>query len=677
MRDMNALLEAEVAKLLAGADAIAAVDKSNRDGLRALLLSVVMPPKQGLEKLVTDFLKTEAVAGQFLLDMDSLAFPAITFRTFLQMPVSNAAFAAKLGTKKLPPLCVKALLDAARAEGFGDLSADDALDLFSCGNPAGDRLRAFVKSSPDAVRASALGEAARAALRDLKDGIRATLQAKRQVEAGVEAFLAGECAGKALADGFTRAELKNVARTVIFLRAANPGMTEAEAYNEVSTPYTKANRLLQYGGNFLKSAANFARGLRLMDDFQAWYGDLRGFYLQNRHGLAIDFTNADTPTKLNINSRLVGNEKAVEGLEAFVFRDLASDPEADLSKTGEALFGVENNATMRLFVNGHHEQSIGSLVSIPPEKRRVLYAAFDALVKPVKTAEEAAARNDALSRDKQIKDNMVFIARAVKYCDTLAERMETGPLTAKDVFEVCYPDIEHPARYDFRTINDFVDGFVQTITAECGADAVEPVFNIINTTGCWLGDAIRSYKRSKPIPVLPDLACHSYELAKHRAGAATQMGADLTRGNNYGAVDNHGHFMDGQVLLDEAALHNTLAFPDNETVVVELKPEGAAAAARAAEKAKALCGKGHTLQANTVTWCLTQSAKSLLRHALENHGVYASEHVVLDYALSKDNETGAVTIRYSSPNALPVKFSWTTTVAVDGSSTTTPLVVET
>ena len=32
-------------------------------------------------------------------------------------------------------------------------------------------------------------------------------------------------------------------------------MTEAEAYTEVSTPYTKANRLLQYGGNFLKSAA--------------------------------------------------------------------------------------------------------------------------------------------------------------------------------------------------------------------------------------------------------------------------------------------------------------------------------------------------------------------------------------------------------------------------------------
>ena len=47
-----------------------------------------------------------------------------------------------------------------------------------------------------------------------------------------------------------------------------------------------------------------------------------------------------------------------------------------------------------------------------------------------------------------------------------------------------------------------------------------------------------------------------------------------------------------------------------------------------------------------------------------------------DIALAKDAETGAVTIRYSSPKALPVKFSWTTTIAVDGSSTSTPMVIE-
>ena len=47
----------------------------------------------------------------------------------------------------------------------------------------------------------------------------------------------------ALTDGFTRAELKNLAKAVNFLRAANPGMTEADAYREVSTPFTKARPL--------------------------------------------------------------------------------------------------------------------------------------------------------------------------------------------------------------------------------------------------------------------------------------------------------------------------------------------------------------------------------------------------------------------------------------------------
>ncbi|MBP5300711.1 MAG: hypothetical protein J6Y80_04835, partial [Victivallales bacterium] len=105
-------------------------------------------------------------------------------------------------------------------------------------------------------------------------------------------------------------------------------------------------------------------------------------------------------------------------------------------------------------------------------------------------------------------------------------------------------------------------------------------------------------------------------------------------------------------------------------------PEHRAGVERAVEKVKALCGKGHTIQANAVGYCLTQSANGPLNRALGNYGIFASEHVVLDYALSKDNETGAVTITYSSPKTLPVKFSWTTTVAVDGSCTSTPLVVE-
>ena len=45
----------------------------------------------------------------------------------------------------------------------------------------------------------------------------------------------------------------------------------------------------------------------------------------------------------------------------------------------------------------------------------------------------------------------------------------------------------------------------------------------------------------------------------------------------------------------------------------------------------------------------------------------------LTYTITKNDETGAVTIRYSEPKGFPFKFSWETTVALDGTSTTTPV----
>ena len=50
------------------------------------------------------------------------------------------------------------------------------------------------------------------------------------------------------------------------------------------------------------------------------------------------------------------------------------------------------------------------------------------------------------------------------------------------------------------------------------------------------------------------------------------------------------------------------------------------------------------------------------------------EHV--DFSLSRNADTGAVTVTYTSPKELPVKFSWTATVQIDGTVTTTPFTIE-
>ena len=72
----------------------------------------------------------------------------------------------------------------------------------------------------------------------------------------------------------------------------------------------------------------------------------------------------------------------------------------------------------------------------------------------------------------------------------------------------------------------------------------------------------------------------------------------------------------------------------------------------------------------------TQAATAPLLSAAPGLGLSVDEHVALTFTLAKDAQTGAVTITYSEPVGCPVKFHWTTTIAIDGSTVTTPLVVE-
>ena len=56
--------------------------------------------------------------------------------------------------------------------------------------------------------------------------------------------------------------------------------------------------------------------------------------------------------------------------------------------------------------------------------------------------------------------------------------------------------------------------------------------------------------------------------------------------------------------------------------------------------------------------------------------IASTEHAPLTYTLSKNAETGAITIHYSEPEGLPVHFHWETTIATDGSTTSTAMEVE-
>ena len=74
---------------------------------------------------------------------------------------------------------------------------------------------------------------------------------------------------------------------------------------------------------------------------------------------------------------------------------------------------------------------------------------------------------------------------------------------------------------------------------------------------------------------------------------------------------------------------------------------------------------------------LSQSGLAALvqKPLLAKYGIDTNEHSPVDFTLSRNAETGAVTITYTSPEELPVKFSWTATVAIDGTVTSTPFTI--
>ena len=56
--------------------------------------------------------------------------------------------------------------------------------------------------------------------------------------------------------------------------------------------------------------------------------------------------------------------------------------------------------------------------------------------------------------------------------------------------------------------------------------------------------------------------------------------------------------------------------------------------------------------------------------------IAANEHSSVNFEISKNEETGMITVKYTNPEALPIRFSWTATIDVNGIMTTTPMVIE-
>ena len=136
----------------------------------------------------------------------------------------------------------------------------------------------------------------------------------------------------------------------------------------------------------------------------------------------------------------------------------------------------------------------------------------------------------------------------------------------------------------------------------------------------------------------------------------------------------------GQPAILEANNVYTVVFPDGTVLKsksdAENAPDVAVANNAIVDKVAQFCGNVHPEQLGSLFFALSQSGAGNLNRGLITHGIVTDEHAPLTYTLSKNTETGAITIRYSEPEGLPVHFHWETTIATDGSTTSTAMEVE-
>ena len=466
------------------------------------------------------------------------------------------------------------------------------------------------------------------------------------------AFLNGEGKKSALAAGYRQSELPGLAKTFALFKLAT-NATDEDAIKAALDPASKASRLANYGGRFTQSVQSFRTGLELMERFANWYDKLRTDIGKNKF---------DTPTKVNVSDSQL-SKSLLPGYETFVFQELAIRLDVNLYEPNdEKLFGIKNCDAMNFFARGNGSACTGTLLKLPPEKRQVVYAAFRAIEPPLKKNPNRVATN--------VGNNTGYLARILKHYDEVKALVSAGKVDLARLNKIINPDM--PSNATSQQVNDAI---IDRISNESGLTPSMKMAatNLMTRAGCTVDEAIDAVKTGKTLVELDELAATQLTL-NHidgtTKGGREKMLGDLKRPYNVKyAKDNK------PVLADENC-HFTVKI-GGETIRCE-NGEDSNINAHIADKIENLCGKVHVAQANNVLSGLSQSGHARLVPVLAQHGIssQSAEHMPLTYTLSKNDDTGAITIHYSEPEGFPFKFSWETTVNVDGHSTSTPVQVE-
>ena len=460
---------------------------------------------------------------------------------------------------------------------------------------------------------------------------------------------------RALAAGYHPSEVPDLFKAFLLYRAAATNVSDADALAAVLDHRSKAHRLFQYGGRFTGSVEAFRSGLALMDRFAEWYA-----------GLSADVANRrayDTPTKSNASRSFV-HPDAKLGYETFLFQDLAIRPDANLDEPDpEKIFGVLDNDATNFFVRGNGSGCLGTILALPPARRQVVYAAFRAL--------EPATTELGQHEGTNVVGNAAVLARVLRHYDEVARLKAAGRLDRTNLNALLTPDLRLPPNASSREVSRAFDDRTKQYNTIALALKYD---DLLTRTGCTAAELVAAMRGGrKPAPLAE---IQSTTMKMQQIDGTTQGGRDFMLGDLKRPV-NPTYLANGQDVLAPADCHFTVVI-GGETIACAVSGQDAANA-HVADRIEALCGKVHVEQANAVMRGLSQAGHPPILEILPQHGIanpIGTEHMPLAYKISKNEATGAVTIRYSQPQGFPFRFHWETTVALDGSSTTTPVVVE-
>ena len=505
----------------------------------------------------------------------------------------------------------------------------------------------------------------------------------RSAKIALETF-SPEVKTAALALGYFPKELPRLACAAHFYAQAM-GVSEMDAMRAVAEPGSKANRLMFYGGRFMENADNFREGLRLQDLFATWHADLCAAVAAiDKTGSVLrgfDYSSADTLSKLNANHG-VAKPATIIATEKFVFEQLAFDPSANLKETdAEKLFGFEHNDACRFIGQDFGHACLNTIGNIPPAKRAVVFKVFNLFCSLATNGAEAnsPARNRYLLEGERPQ----LLSRVLRHLDDVIALDAKGQLTSENIIKLCFPDMvkaKATGNWDLKAVKNFLDGISNEINRDPDdggkyADISNTLYQVLEQTGASLQEAVDSVRNGKPLPNARYVSTGQMPIDEY--GTATG-GRKLIEGDLY-RPDYCYHLMNdmGRNLLTANNCQGFgFTFPSEDKFYANGTPQGRDNIQRVGNKIIEMCGPVHVAQANSVMMMVSQSGLGNLRGGLARFGITGNEHAPVDFSLSKDPATGSVTIKYTSPEALPFRYEWTATVDIDGKVTSTPMKFE-